>query len=510
MKKIILYIAAVCCLSSTGCSFLDERSQDEVRPSTVDDLVQLMLGEGYSMSNDFLNYFDHLSDDVKSQYPDPTLSPGGDLSLTNYKAMYLWDPNMYDIAKENKLSNYNHWEYLYQRIMGCNVVLSMIDEVLGGHEARENLRGQALAMRGFYYFTLVNIYSMPYTSGNPNDIMGVPIITEPQLIDSYPPRASLYAVYDQIIKDLTEAYPLLNQYGQNNMAYRATDKFANALLSRIYLYMEDWSKSIEFANYVIEKYPSLQNLSNHIELTEDPWGYDDPTVTYNFRANVYSHNSVEMLWGYSRSFDTNDMFPTTLPSGEPAWSISDELMSLYSDDESGAKDLRVNFYIVNYLFGYIFDPEFVVFMKPLYMDKGDRTRGACQGMRTSEVYLNRAEANIMLAIDGKGGDITQALSDINTLREARFNTKEKSYTPWTTSDPQELLKMYREERRRELAFEKHRWFDLRRWGITGFSHTIEQIKGVKQTAVFDNPKMYALPIPQIVIDLNPSIKPNVY
>lgn len=506
MKKIILYIAAVCCLSFTGCSFLDEKSQDEVRPSTVDDLIQLMLGEGYVLSYDFLPYLELLTDDIQSGYPDPADNNNTPL-LDKYKDIYLWDSRMYEIAEEKKVTDYNHWQYIYERIMGCNVVLSMIDNVAGVHEPRENLRGQALAMRGFYYFMLVNLYSMPYTSGNPDDIMGVPIITEPQLEDTYPPRASLSAVYKQIITDLTNAYPLLNRYGQENIVYRASDKFVNALLSRVYLYMGEWTKSIEFSNYIIEKYPSLQKLSNRIEVVEDEWFPDliPPTIKANLQYNVYSLNSVECLWAYSETDTSSPIFtgPYISAGGEPAFSVSNELAALYQTDPSGAQDCRLDFYVIEWVKGWS--------LVPLFMDKGSQEFGGPnQGIRTAEIYLNRAEANIMLAIEGKGGDITQALSDINTLRESRFNTKTESYTPWTTSDPQELLKLYREERRRELAFEKHRWFDLRRWSILGFSHTVEQIEGVKKTVTFDNLKKYALPIPEIVIDRNPSIKQNMY
>lgn len=510
MKKIILYIAAVCCLSFVSCSFLDESSQDEVRPSTVDDLVQLMLGEGYGMEYDLLRYFEHLTDDVQSHYPgDEDYTGLG--SLENYKMIYLWDPKMYENAENIGLGDWNHWEYIYKRILGCNVVLSMLDEVIGGHDAKENLRGQALAMRGYYYFILVNIYSMPYTSGNPDDIMGVPIITEPQFVDSYPPRASLSAVYAQITKDLTDAYPLLNKFGKNNIVYRATDKFINALLSRVYLYMGEWNKSIEFANYIIEQYPTLQKLSNHYDYVEHPLNPERMIYVPNYNFNVYSDNSVERLWSYSDSNSTNDMFPAALPPEMPVWVISDNLLSLFANDESGAKDSRMEFYIVEYAAGFIFFPEIEMIKKPLFMDKGARDgKGPGQGIRTAEVYLNRAEANIMLAIEGKGGDISQALSDLNKLRESRFDTRSLAYTPWTVSDPQELLKLYRDERRRELAFERHRWFDLRRWGITGFSHTIEQIKGQKETVVFDNSKKYALPIPEIVIERNPSIYRNLY
>ena len=507
MKKIFIYIIAICCFSLSSCNFLDEVSNDEVRPSSVDDLVQLMLGEGYTTDKDFLYYLDLLSDDVQNQFPNETDLANNNI-LKQFKHIYQWDENMYEFSKEYAVEDYNHWEYLYKKIMGCNVILDMIDEVDGTVSSRENLRGQAYAMRAFYYFTLVNIYSMPYNADSADSELGVPIILEPQVKDGYPAREPLSKVYEQIISDLTTAYPLLNKYGEKNIVYRASDKFVNAILSRVYLYMGEWEKSIEFSNYIIDKYPSLQKLSSHIELIEDPWFPEDPaTVVANLDYNVYSNNSVERLWAYGSTDNTSELYVTVQPGNNPTWSASVELIDLYVDDVSGANDCRKDFYFMPYLIN------FWGSKGVLFMDKGTQKAGSHspnKGVRTAEIYLNRAEANIMLAIEGKGGDIGSALNDINTLRESRFNTLKHVYTPINITDKNELLQFCKDERRRELAFESHRWFDMRRWGMLNFIHTTEFVKGQKEDVKFDNPKKYALPIPLDVIVRNYMVKPNLY
>lgn len=497
MKKIVyIFLAVISSVSFVGCSFLDERSQDEVKPSTVDDLVQLMLGEGYMLNDDFFNFADLLTDDVQQKFNDA--DDANNTKRNNYIAFYKWDPNMFEEAKTLMVQDYNDWKYFYSKIKGCNVILDYIDRVDGGHAARENLRGQALGMRAYYYFMLVNLYGAPYNSGDPSNLMGVPLILEPQVEDSYPKRASVKEVYEQIIKDLNTAYPLLDEYGKTNIVYRVGDKFVHMLLARVYLYIGDWEKVIEHSSHIIKVHPALAKLTNYA--AEDFFG----EILPDYNMNVYSYNSVEMIWAFGKSPSTIVFLSPAI--GMPAtFSVSDELSNLYRNDDSGIKDLRTEFFYVNYFTSKWYTKGL------LYGDKGNRNSSADNGFRSAEAYLNRAEANIRLAIEGRGGDISQALSDLNALRESRFDTKNGLYTPITISDPEELLAFYKEERRRELSFEYHRWFDLRRYGMPEIKHKLELSKGIyTYVNLSENSKSYVLPIPLEVITRNPSIVQNPF
>lgn len=98
--------------------------------------------------------------------------------------------------------------------------------------------------------------------------------------------------------------------------------------------------------------------------------------------------------------------------------------------------------------------------------------GSC--LRLSEVYLNRAEAYIQLAKAGKNEYLTNAIDDLNKIREKRI--RNYATQSWTTSmfnnDANTILEKCREERRREFCIESMRWFDLRRYGMKGFSHNM--------------------------------------
>ena len=74
-------------------------------------------------------------------------------------------------------------------------------------------------------------------------------------------------------------------------------------------------------------------------------------------------------------------------------------------------------------------------------------------LRYAEVLLNYAEAQNEL------GNTAEALNAVNMIRERA------QAPPFTTTAQGELRELIRAERRRELLFEGHRFFDLQRWGI---------------------------------------------
>lgn len=89
-------------------------------------------------------------------------------------------------------------------------------------------------------------------------------------------------------------------------------------------------------------------------------------------------------------------------------------------------------------------------------------------MRISEAYLNRAEAYAQM-----NGNETKAIADLNTLRRYRITDYQD------ITNVADLLQEIRQERRRELCFDEHRWFDLRRYGMPSITHQYKAAKDDK-------------------------------
>ncbi len=491
----------VLCMSLLGCGdFLEEASQDEVRPSTTEDLEQLMLGEAYLRTDNLFPYLDLLTDDVQNAYS----SNERDIPLWEKGTpAFMWSRLMLDEMAEKEATGIDTWEMLYAKIKGCNVALDMLERVEGGVEIKQNLKGQALALRSYYYFLLVNTFAQPYNKGGIDlqTAPGVPLILESIVKDDFPPRASLAKVYEQIESDLLLAADLIDKYGQANIRYKVTPLFVHHLLSRLYLYMEQWDKVVEQASIVIAKNPMLRQLDDFYVVGEDEWGF--PVEGYDVdAAAVYNYDSPEMIWGYG-SKTINEVYYVapdfvTYPGSLPIFAVSDALLSLY---EPG--DLRVEFFYMGYIKDWFFTKGILRGRKMSENYSGSSARG----MRVAETYLNRAEAKIRLFLENGNDQLrNEALEDLNYLRSFRFK---RPYSDVNITDGQELLKFCLEERRRELSFEDHRWFDLRRLGMPELRHTISFSEGQKQEVILEKGSdRYVLLIPTKVLERNPALVQN--
>lgn len=508
--RTILYqlIFVILMYALSGCSdFLEESSQDEVRPSTVNDLEQLMLYEAYPLNDYFLPYLDLLTDDAMNTFSERTTYAN---HVRGGQFVFTWARDMFEQMKALNISGIDTWERYYRRIKGCNVILDMLDDAEGSTTERGNLKGQALALRAYYYFMLVNVFGQPYNAEGVDirNSPGVPLILNSRVSDDFPRRVSVARVYEQVEKDLLEAAPLMEQYGKENTKYKVTDLFVHTLLSRMYLYMENWDKSIEHSDYVIKQNPALLNFGAQYRMADDG--------SMELALNVYDIGSVELIWAFSVWEENGIFFPNANMGEIPTYSASDDLMQLYEYNGSAFTnnrlDLRYECFYQKYMIGW--DPStFTMVMGSL---KGNKSHvvgtgaNAQKGMRVAEMYLNRAECHAIKYLESQDDSYrVAALKDLNYLRENRYDTRNVAYVPREITGGEELLSFCREERRRELNFEEHRWFDLRRYGMPELKHTLTINAGQPQEYILEaKSKRYVLPISQTVLDKNPALEVN--
>ncbi|AXY73113.1 RagB/SusD family nutrient uptake outer membrane protein [Paraflavitalea soli] len=490
----------------TGCSkYLEEKSQDEVKPSTVAELQQILMGEVYpagSAQPSFHAYLDMMTDDVSSNFNPSKYAPD---AYKRYEPIYTWRDDMFERVEAAKpIDAIDTYEHYYHRIMGCNVVLDMIDAVRGDHDGRENVRGQALAMRSYFYFMLVNLYGQPYNAPgiDIHTSAGVELILTSVVGDAYPVRSSVAKIYEQVEADLLKAMPLLEQYGTNNSKYRATDVFVYNLLSRLYLYMEKWEEAKKYATLGLGRNAGLLRLAS---ISKPYWDNEAPAT------NVYNLNSPELIWaGYGSTNEYKGM--KLIPTGVPVFQVSPDLQSKYeynANSTTNRGDLRLRFF-----HAWEYEDQ-CCWTIPYIMTGGKESSKQTsseptKGMRVAELYLNRAESNIQLYLKNNDESLrTAALEDLNFLRFYRYDTRNVAYTPVNFSG-QALLNFYRDERRRELSFEDHRWFDLRRYGMPEIHHKLQTTAGQAPVdyVLAKGDKRYVLPFRRSVLAKNPALVPN--
>lgn len=491
-------------IMATSCdSFLEEYSQDLAKVNTWEDLDEVLLGSVYAKTGRTTpgqNYngptveadlsFDilHLmSDEIAMTDEDYTDYVG---YRQNYYAFYTWQPDCaYDYQGRLISNDATFWDELYTRIGVCNMVLSLIDDQPANtrDDAAQKLRvkGEAYYLRGLYYFTLANLYCEPYAPATASSKMGMPIKTTEYIEDIEYSRGTLAETYAQIVDDLTNAEECLADVPSKSI-YRADINAARLLLSRVYLYMQNWDKAVAYANAVLDANSSL------LDLRTVPSGSNFVSATSPETILSMGDYNVAIAFTDSR-YDI------------PAYTISDDMLDLYT-----RQDLRQG--------RYVGESERRHYPGAFLKFNGQQSHwgsyadyGSVFSLRTPEAYLTLAEAS---AYNG----------DENTARQTleRFLATRMSGDVTVDETGKDLVSLIRDERAREFLLEGHRWFDLRRYTVNTvypWSKEIEHAYPIFENSyTFDhydyyrleeNDAAYTLAVPRSVISFQVSLGQHV-
>ena len=526
MNKLKNKIIALCLCSIALCScedFLDPSSTSEFVPKDANSLNELLLGEAYPRNDiDGMNIFLNLLDDDITAMPYQTPQDGFDAN--RFLAAYTWQPDMFKMMEEAGYSNTNMYEQYYELILGANAVIDYIDQVNDEKQNINYVLAQAYALRGFLYFKLVNIFGQPINSQP--DALGVPLKLNSGVenTENALARRTVKDVYAQVINDLKEAerlYETLPADKQFAKDYRTSLPMVQLLLSRVHLYQENWSDAASYAHKVMTNSNfKLLDLNVVETLTEEGYPF---YKTYH----AYSESS-EVIWVYGSVSDMGSWVMSYAGTSNPKdnnrvmhayFKASDDLMETYEDT-----DLRKERYIIKKA---VRDERGIDIWTPMAIGKlsvnipqdngvslnnfykpisGSGVFG--RSLRLSEAYLNYAEAKAMMyqmGTDANGA--TEAQDALDELRVKRYAPND--FKSLDITDAEELIQFVRNERRRELCFEDHRWYDLRRWGMKEIKHVWYNDANTKSTfTLTQGDKGYTIPIPDEAMDLNAALKQN--
>ncbi|MHC2991531.1 hypothetical protein OB13_08025 [Pontibacter sp. HJ8] len=370
---------------------------------------------------------------------------------------------------ENNSTARTTWIEAYKAINLANIVLSNLD-VVEDQEQRDRIEGEALFVRGIMHFELVRLYAMDWNDGDPAQNLGIIIKTTPATTETEArtlyDRASVAAVYTQIIQDLQSAKTLLPDINEN----RATTYAASAFLARVYLQKSDFASARDEADRVIQS--GLYRLN--------------PTVSAAFRNDNTAESIFEIQQNdQNNAGDANEGLATFYAS-LPGIGRGD--VQIISDFDP---DLNPNRYTTYDLY----EENDTRLTELFYIGSGRRagriyaSKWLSPGqnlpiVRLAEMYLIRAEANARL---GTSVGATP-LEDINMIRNRAGVAELSSVT----------LEDILLERRLELAYEGARIHDLRRTK-TDLQGRDAETGEVTYTLPWNDPTL-VLPIPRREID----------
>jgi hypothetical protein len=374
------------------------------------------------------------------------------------------------------------WGYLYSTIGKANLVIDNVDDVtdtLLTTTRRLEIKAEASFIRAFMYFQLVRLWGdVPLVL---NSVSSFNLEILPLL---FPPRTPADSVYAQIILDLETALPNV-PVSAINKTY-ITKGAVNAVLAKVYATIEphDWNKVSQYCDAVIGGPYSL--LANYDELWDNAHENSSEAI---FEIN-YEGTSSSGNWGVSMfigldwkkfNIPSNDLVKAFRDEGDIIRETSSILFDTVTGKWSDSHWINQTYYpfINKYRIASSPSPQNYIFI------------------RLADILLLKAEALNEL------GDVNGAAALVNQIRN-RVNLAN------TTAATQEAMRLAIEkERRLELAFEGHRYFDLKRTG-----RAIEVINntkgpdGVTPLGYNLTPNRLLWPIPQAEMDKNSKLIQN--
>ena len=436
-----LLLVFVCCsilTAFTSCDdFLDITPTGKVIPKTLEEYRALLTYEYKKFPTDRMK--------TTLRTEECTLDKEYEAVKQYYDSyldLWLWKDDNYS----QSTLTFSTWRTYYHNIYIANYILENRNDITNGSaDEISQLVGEAYMMRAYSHFLLVNLYAEPYTHCVPSATRGVPIMLSAD-VNAIPRSSSVETVYQQVLSDLDEAgkYMRVDKW-ENGLNYRFNKASVDALRARTFLYMGQWQKAYDAAQKVISVWGELENISSKLPV---------------------DYKSVENIVALEH-FDT-DVANATLY-------VNDYLVNLYRNgDQRKSKYLKM----IN------------------RQEYNSAKNGGYCSFRSSEAYLTAAEALAQL------GKTNEAIEQLMPLLRTRLNS-----TALTTAEnlmkamsQAELIVEIADERTRELAYEGHRWFDLRR---TTMPQLTRDFKGYTYVLT---PEKYTFRFPTEAVEANPEIE----
>jgi len=369
------------------------------------------------------------------------------------------------------------------------------EEIAENPELYDQVLGEAYALRAWGHFTLLSYFSTDYTDDSALSIINLDFVPT---IDQQLLRNTNGETFALIDSDLNAANGLLGNDTSNKT--RINKDFITALRARIAAYRQDYVAAATLSQQLIDKYP----LANRAEYEAMFLDESDGEVIFklertnndNYDGQGATGSPAAGGWAGARF-----AFVDATLSGSPYFEMGRSLFNMI--DET---DVR---YDVNVAPSSLIDPDYeennnpatdILVIQKYQGSEGQPLMNDLKIFRSSEMYLIRAEAAVAQ------GNLGIAANLIKDIRDARFG--EDTAAP-SFGSPQAAYAAILDERRVELAFEGHRYFDLKRLGTRANQGVLKDPIDCAFNGACTLPAddfRFTLPLPIVEFNANPGLR----
>ena len=352
----------------------------------------------------------------------------------------------------------------------ANAVIANVDQATGDRTKGNQLKAEALVLRAYFHYWLVNLYAKAYNPTTAASDPGIPYVKEDNAISEANKKSTVAEVYANIIADLDAALALNSLPKTNVNAMRVGLGFAYAAKARTLLSMRKYAEALEAADQSL----AINNV------LEDHRKFAPVGTTAFARPAVFAPEEY--------------FYASEGPEGPFFRTITPEVIRFY---ETG--DI-INQYVKPYspaLDGLIGLPGSLHWFSFAYAKN-------TAGLNTSDAYLVKAEC---LARPGAQQDIAGAMQIINMMRERRIHPS--GYAPLPASTEAQAMAALKKFSRIEFLYTGKNYLNIKRWNTEeAYKETISRtINGVTYQLKPESP-LWIFPFPQDATNYNPNLTQN--
>lgn len=480
MKNAIYTIVTACLLGLGACKqFTDIQPKGQNILNRVEDL-ELVLNREYYQSGLSLTDAKVLVNDMLPHATNiPSLMTGQENSIN--KVLFTWN-------EEANRAGLTEVDYVYTDLYGligtvANPVILNADDAAGDRAQAKRLKAEALTLRAYLHYLLVNYYAKAYDPATAAADGGIPYARENDLLSVPNLQYTVGEVYDFILADLDEAFALNSLFDEGINKMRVGKSFACAAKAMVLMSKKDYTGALEAARASLAINDAVDDHNLMLDWVED--FITEEEVLAFVRPTMSSPEDL--------MFNIRDMaFSAFTPEMTACFEPGSVLLNYYERDPYG-----------------IFGDMFYGLDIEIWM-LAENTRFTTCFPTTVDMHLTVAECLI------RTGDIPGAMEILNTIRRNRI--LEDEYEEATASNAAQAIAVLKRVWRSENAVTGKNFLHMKRWNTEeDYRETLHKtvtyagddgVEVTKEYSLRPDSPLWIFPFPQDAMKYNTNLKQN--
>lgn len=478
MKKTIYSLLAIIALLFTSCESFTELEPKGKNLLTTTDQLEMLLNKEYNGCGSDMRL---IAGDMIKAYSNVATTISQPVKT---RTVIIWT---YDEANMDKMAELTSSDADYASFYGyigtiANPILSKVDAASGTDADKKLLKSEALTLRAWSFYMLVNKFAKAYNPATAATDPGIILMTEDKDIQTAQPKSTIEEVYQQILKDANEAIELdgLPNSAVNKMRFSKPAAYAVKALAL--LNMQKYDEAEEVAKQAIALNGTINNYNTSLqgELQGYMTGGTYSVINRGKKGtdeDYFLNGNLEFYSAYT---------PETMANFEEGHAYKDKMGSM------------------NMMYDYLMDAgatmlgetgfNFTYDLNSLWNDGG---------LRSTQMYLTIAEC------ETHKGNYDTAMEYLDKVRINRIDPAKYQPLKGTVSTEKDAIAHVKQVTLNEDIYSSFIFIDKKRWNqLDGWKQSYSRTLAGKTYTIAPDSKMWIFPFPMSVMNNNDKITQN--